>query len=151
MRRSASPARRTEIQPTQGTVEQDAMSRGTISRCLLLIIVRNCVLDWLKNTRSGQQLFQLGPADLDWTGQPHVPRRCCWTGVGIGTPGTWSAEYREMLIQHGQPGPARSCRALRAAVGGASDQVSENKSPNSPVFSLQDSPKFPGAGEPCHV
>jgi hypothetical protein len=97
MRRSASPARLTEIQPTLGTVEQDATSRGTISRCLLLIIVRNCVLDWLRDTRSGQQLFQHGPAD--WTG-PHVPRRCCWTDVGIGTPGTWSAEYREMLIQH---------------------------------------------------
>jgi DNA-directed RNA polymerase specialized sigma24 family protein len=36
-------------------------------RVWLLTIVRNSFLDWLKDTRSGRQLFQPAPADLEWT------------------------------------------------------------------------------------
>src|SRR5271165_421340 len=41
--------------------------RGDNFRVWLLTIVRNTFLDWLKDTRSGQRLFQPAPADLEWT------------------------------------------------------------------------------------
>src|SRR6202162_245744 len=55
------------------------------------------------------------------------------------------AEDRELLIQHApnQASKILQGQALRAAVGCASDQVSGNKSPNSPVLSLQDFAEIP--------
>jgi RNA polymerase sigma factor (sigma-70 family) len=41
--------------------------RGDNFRVWLLTIVRNSFLDWLKDNRTGRQLFQPAPADADWT------------------------------------------------------------------------------------
>src|SRR3978361_502162 len=40
--------------------------RGDNFRVWLLTIVRNSFLNWLKDNRSGRQLFQPIPADLGW-------------------------------------------------------------------------------------
>jgi RNA polymerase sigma-70 factor (ECF subfamily) len=76
--------------------------RGDNFRVWLLTIVRNSFLDWLKDTRSGQQLFQPAPADLDWTDPNPSPEAMLLDRVDRETLGTLMAqlpaEYREMLI-----------------------------------------------------
>jgi RNA polymerase sigma factor (sigma-70 family) len=75
---------------------------GNNFRTWLLTIVHNSFLDWLKDTRSGQQLFQLEPADLDWTDPNPSPEAMLLGRVDSETLGTLvaqlPAEYREMLI-----------------------------------------------------
>jgi RNA polymerase sigma factor (sigma-70 family) len=75
---------------------------GTNFRVWLLTIVRNSFLDWLKDTRSGQQLFQPAPADLDWTDPNPSPETMLLDRVDSETLSTLVAqlplEYREMLI-----------------------------------------------------
>jgi RNA polymerase sigma-70 factor (ECF subfamily) len=76
--------------------------RGENFRVWLLTIVRNSFLDWLKDTRAGQQLFQPTPADLDWTDPSPSPEAMLLDRVDSETLGTLMAqlpaEYREMLI-----------------------------------------------------
>jgi RNA polymerase sigma-70 factor, ECF subfamily len=76
--------------------------RGNNFRVWLLTIVRNSFLDWLKDTRSGQQLFQPAPADLDWADPNPSPEAMLLDRVDSETLGTLVAqlptEYREMLI-----------------------------------------------------
>jgi RNA polymerase sigma-70 factor, ECF subfamily len=75
---------------------------GTNFRVWLLTIVRNSFLDWLKDTRSGQQVFQPAPADLDWTDPNPSPETMLLDRVDSETLSTLVAqlplEYREMLI-----------------------------------------------------
>jgi RNA polymerase sigma factor (sigma-70 family) len=76
--------------------------RGNNFRVWLLTIVRNSFLDWLKDTRSGRQLFQPAPADLDWADPNPSPEAMLLDRVDSETLGTLVAqlptEYREMLI-----------------------------------------------------
>jgi RNA polymerase sigma-70 factor, ECF subfamily len=76
--------------------------RGDNFRVWLLTIVRNCFLDWLKDARSGQQLFQPVPADLDWTDPTPNAEAMLLDRVDSETLGILvdqlPAEYREMLI-----------------------------------------------------
>jgi RNA polymerase sigma-70 factor (ECF subfamily) len=76
--------------------------RGDNFRVWLLTIVRNSFLDWLKDTRSGQQLFQPAPADLDWTDPAPNAEAMLLDRVDSETLGALMAqlpaEYREMLI-----------------------------------------------------
>jgi RNA polymerase sigma-70 factor (ECF subfamily) len=76
--------------------------RGNNFRVWLLTIVRNSFLDWLKDTHSGQQLFQPAPADLDWADPNPSPEAMLLDRADSETLGTLVAqlptEYREMLI-----------------------------------------------------
>ena len=76
--------------------------RGNNFRVWLLTIVRNSFLDWLKDNRSGRQLFQPTPADLDWTDPNPTPEAMLLDRVDSETLGTLMAqlpaEYREVLI-----------------------------------------------------
>jgi RNA polymerase sigma factor (sigma-70 family) len=76
--------------------------RGDNFRVWLLTIVRNSFLDWLKDTRSGQRLFQPAPGDLDWTDPNPSPEAMLLDRVDSETLGILMAqlpaEYREILI-----------------------------------------------------
>src|ERR1700712_1498990 len=76
--------------------------RGDNFRVWLLTIVRNSFLDWLKDTRSGQQLFQPASVNLDWTDPNPTPEAMLLDRVDSETLGALMAqlpaEYREMLI-----------------------------------------------------
>jgi RNA polymerase sigma factor (sigma-70 family) len=76
--------------------------RGDNFRVWLLTIVRNSFLDWLKDTRAGQQFFQSAPADLDWTDPNPSPEAMLLDRVDSEVLGTMvaqlPAEYREVLI-----------------------------------------------------
>jgi RNA polymerase sigma-70 factor, ECF subfamily len=76
--------------------------RGDNFRVWLLTIVRNSFLDWLKDTRAGQMLFQPAPADLDWTDPNPSPEAMLLERVDSETLGALvaqlPAEYREILI-----------------------------------------------------
>jgi len=76
--------------------------RGDNFRVWLLTIVRNSFLDWLKDNRSGRQIFQPAPADLDWTDPSPSPEAMLLDRVNSETlamlMATLPAEYREVLI-----------------------------------------------------
>ena len=76
--------------------------RGDNFRVWLLTIVRNSFLDWLKDNRSGRQIFQPAPADLEWTDPAPGPEAMLLDRVDSETLGTLMtqlpAEYREVLI-----------------------------------------------------
>jgi RNA polymerase sigma-70 factor (ECF subfamily) len=76
--------------------------RGDNFRVWLLTIVRNSFLDWLKDNRSGRQIFQPVPADLDWTDPSPSPEAMLLDRVNSETlamlMATLPAEYREVLI-----------------------------------------------------
>jgi RNA polymerase sigma-70 factor (ECF subfamily) len=76
--------------------------RGGNFRVWLLTIVRNSFLDWLKDNRSGRQIFQPAPADLDWTDPAPSPEAMLLDRVDSETLtrliSTLPAEYREVLI-----------------------------------------------------
>jgi RNA polymerase sigma-70 factor, ECF subfamily len=76
--------------------------RGDNFRVWLLTIVRNSFLDWLKDNRLGQQVFQPAPADLESTDPAPGPEAMLLDRVDSETLGTLMAqlpaEYREMLI-----------------------------------------------------
>jgi RNA polymerase sigma-70 factor (ECF subfamily) len=76
--------------------------RGDNFRVWLLTIVRNSFLDWLKDNRSGRQLFQPAPADLDWTDPAPNPEAMLLDRVDGETLSMLMArlpsEYREVLI-----------------------------------------------------
>lgn len=80
------------------------MFRGNNFRVRLLTIVRNSFLDWLKDTHSGQQLFQPASADLDGADPNPSPEAMLLDRVDNETFGTLVAQlpteptYREMLI-----------------------------------------------------
>jgi RNA polymerase sigma factor (sigma-70 family) len=67
-----------------------------------LTIVRNSFLDWLKDNRSGCQLFQPAPADLEWTDPNPSPEAMLLDRVDSETLAALVAqlpdEYREILI-----------------------------------------------------
>jgi RNA polymerase sigma factor (sigma-70 family) len=75
---------------------------GDNFRVWLLTIVRNCFLDWLKDNRSGQQIFQPAPPDLDWTDPGPSPEAMLLDRVNgevlAKLLATLPAEYRELLI-----------------------------------------------------
>lgn len=120
--------------------------RGNNFRVWLLTIVRNSFLDWLKDTRSGQQLFQPAPADLDWADPNPSPEAMLLDRVDSETLGTLVAqlptEYREMRFC----ARSKACSATLLGRAGpyTCDQVSGNKSPKSLVFSLQDFDEIAG-------
>ncbi len=76
--------------------------RGENFRVWLLTIVRNSFLDWLKDNRSGRQLFQPAPADLEWTDPNPSPEALLLDRVDSETLSALvaqlPAEYREVLI-----------------------------------------------------
>ncbi len=76
--------------------------RGDNFRVWLLTIVRNSFLDWLKDNRSGRQLFQPAPADLEWTDPNPSPEAMLLDRVDSETltilMAKLPAEYREVLI-----------------------------------------------------
>jgi RNA polymerase sigma-70 factor, ECF subfamily len=76
--------------------------RGDNFRVWLLTIVRNSFLDWLKDNRSGRQIFQPAPADLDWTDPNPSPEAMLLDRVNSETlamlMASLPAEYREVLI-----------------------------------------------------
>ena len=76
--------------------------RGDNFRVWLLTIVRNSFLDWLKENRSGRQLFQPAPIHLDWTDPAPSAEAMLLDRVDSETLGTLMAqlpaEYREVLI-----------------------------------------------------
>jgi RNA polymerase sigma-70 factor (ECF subfamily) len=76
--------------------------RGDNFRVWLLTIVRNSFLDWLKDSRSGRQMFQPAPPDLDWADPHPGPEAMLLDRVDSETLGILMArlpaEYREVLI-----------------------------------------------------
>jgi RNA polymerase sigma-70 factor (ECF subfamily) len=76
--------------------------RGANFRVWLLTIVRNSFLDWLKDNRTGRQLFQPAPADPEWTDPSPSPEAMLLDRVDSETLGALMAglpaEYREVLI-----------------------------------------------------
>jgi len=76
--------------------------RGDNFRVWLLTIVRNSFLDWLKDNRSGRQIFQPVPADFDWTDPSPSPEAMLLDRVNSETlamlMAQLPAEYREVLI-----------------------------------------------------
>ena len=76
--------------------------RGDNFRVWLLTIVRNSFLDWLKDNRSGRQLFQPAPAEQEWTDPSPGPEAMLLDRVDSETLGSLMAglpaEYREVLI-----------------------------------------------------
>jgi RNA polymerase sigma-70 factor (ECF subfamily) len=76
--------------------------RGDNFRVWLLTIVRNSFLDWLKDNRSGRQIFQPTPADFDWTDPNPGPEAILLDRFDNETLGALvaklPAEYREVLI-----------------------------------------------------
>ena len=76
--------------------------RGDNFRVWLLTIVRNSFLDWLKDNRSGRQIFQPVPADIDWTDPSPSQEAMLLDRVNSETlamlMATLPAEYREVLI-----------------------------------------------------
>jgi RNA polymerase sigma factor (sigma-70 family) len=76
--------------------------RGDNFRVWLLTIVRNSFLDWLKDNRSGQHVFQPAPAEVEWTDPAPSPEAMLLERVDSETLGTLvaqlPAEYREVLI-----------------------------------------------------
>src|ERR1700712_3072921 len=76
--------------------------RGDNFRVWLLTIVRNSFLNWLKDNRSGRQLFQPIPADLEWTDPAPSAEAMLLDRVDSETLGVLMAglpaEYREVLI-----------------------------------------------------
>jgi RNA polymerase sigma-70 factor (ECF subfamily) len=76
--------------------------RGDNFRVWLLTIVRNSFLDWLKDNRTGRQLFQTAPEDMDWADPAPSPEAMLLDRVDSETLGTLMAqlpaEYREVLI-----------------------------------------------------
>ncbi len=76
--------------------------RGDNFRVWLLTIVRNSVLDWIKDNRTGRQLFQTIPEDMDWADPAPGAEAMLLDRVDRETLGTLMAqlpaEYREVLI-----------------------------------------------------
>ena len=76
--------------------------RGDNFRVWLLTIVRNSFLDWLKENRSGRQLFQPAPDDMDWADPAPSAEAMLLDRVDSETLNTLvaqlPAEYREILI-----------------------------------------------------
>jgi RNA polymerase sigma-70 factor, ECF subfamily len=76
--------------------------RGDNFRVWLLTIVRNSFLDWLKDNRSGRQLFQPASPELEWTDPAPNAEVMLLDRVDAETLGTLMAqlpaEYREVLI-----------------------------------------------------
>jgi RNA polymerase sigma-70 factor (ECF subfamily) len=76
--------------------------RGDNFRVWLLTIVRNSFLDWLKDNRTGRQLFQPASADADWTDPAPSAEAMLLDRVDTETLNTLMAklpaEYREVLI-----------------------------------------------------
>jgi RNA polymerase sigma-70 factor (ECF subfamily) len=76
--------------------------RGDNFRVWLLTIVRNSFLDWLKDNRSGRQLFQPAPDDMDWADPTPSAEAMLLDRVDSDTlnslMGQLPAEYREILI-----------------------------------------------------
>jgi RNA polymerase sigma-70 factor (ECF subfamily) len=76
--------------------------RGDNFRVWLLTIVRNSFLDWLKDNRTGRQLFQTVPEDMDWADPSPSAEAMLLDRVDSETLGTLMAqlpaEYREVLI-----------------------------------------------------
>jgi RNA polymerase sigma-70 factor (ECF subfamily) len=76
--------------------------RGDNFRVWLLTIVRNCFLDWLKDNRSGQALFQPAPTDQEWVDPAPSAESMLLDRVDSETLGALMAqlpaEYREVLI-----------------------------------------------------
>jgi RNA polymerase sigma-70 factor (ECF subfamily) len=76
--------------------------RGDNFRVWLLTIVRNSFLDWLKDNRSGRQLFQPAPADVEWTDPAPSAEAMLLDRVDSETLAVLMArlpaEYREVLI-----------------------------------------------------
>src|SRR5271165_5990391 len=79
----------------------DAFQGGNF-RVWLLTIVRNSFLDWLKDNRSGRQMFQPAPADMDWADPAPSAEAMLLDRVDSDTLNTLvsqlPAEYREVLI-----------------------------------------------------
>jgi RNA polymerase sigma-70 factor, ECF subfamily len=76
--------------------------RGDNFRVWLLSIVRNSFLDWVKDNRSGRQLFQPAPADMDWPDPAPSAEAMLLDRVDTETLNRLMAklppEYREVLI-----------------------------------------------------
>jgi RNA polymerase sigma-70 factor (ECF subfamily) len=76
--------------------------RGDNFRVWLLTIVRNSFVDWLKDNRSGRQLFQPVPEDMDWADPAPSAEAMLLDRVDSETLGNLvaqlPAEYREVLI-----------------------------------------------------
>ena len=76
--------------------------RGNNFRVWLLTIVRNSFLDWLKDNRSGRQMFQPVSADQDWTDPAPSAETMLLDRVDAETLGRLMvrlpSEYREVLI-----------------------------------------------------
>jgi RNA polymerase sigma-70 factor (ECF subfamily) len=76
--------------------------RGDNFRVWLLTIVRNSFLDWLKDNRSGRQLFQPVADDMDWADPSPGAEAMLLERVDSETLNTLMvrlpAEYREILI-----------------------------------------------------
>lgn len=76
--------------------------RGDNFRVWLLSIVRNSFLDWLKDNRSGRQLFQPAPADAEWVDPAPSAEAMLLDRVDTETlnrlMAKLPAEYREVLI-----------------------------------------------------
>ena len=76
--------------------------RGDNFRVWLLTIVRNSFLDWLKDNRSGRQVFQPAPTDMDWPDPTPSAEAMLLDRVDSETLSTLMArlpaEYREVLI-----------------------------------------------------
>src|SRR4051794_872732 len=76
--------------------------RGDNFRVWLLTIVRNSFLDWLKDNRTGRQLFQPTPDNMDWADPAPTAEAMLLDRVDSETLNTLMAqlpaEYREVLI-----------------------------------------------------
>jgi RNA polymerase sigma-70 factor, ECF subfamily len=76
--------------------------RGDNFRVWLLTIVRNSFLDWLKDNRSGRQLFQPVSEDMEWADPAPSAEAMLLDRVDSETLGSLMAqlpaEYREVLI-----------------------------------------------------
>jgi RNA polymerase sigma-70 factor, ECF subfamily len=76
--------------------------RGDNFRVWLLTIVRNCFLSWVKDNRSGRQLFQPTPEDMDWADPAPSAEAMLLDRVDGETLtmllAKLPAEYREILI-----------------------------------------------------
>jgi RNA polymerase sigma-70 factor, ECF subfamily len=76
--------------------------RGDNFRVWLLTIVRNSFLDWLKDNRTGRQLFQPVPEETDWADPAPSAEAMLLEQADSETLGTLMAqlpaEYREILI-----------------------------------------------------
>jgi RNA polymerase sigma-70 factor (ECF subfamily) len=76
--------------------------RGDNFRVWLLTIVRNSFVDWLKDNRSGRQLFQPVPEDMDWADPTPSAEAMLLDRVDSETLSTLMAqlpaEYREVLV-----------------------------------------------------